>query len=91
MTEKMTFLMAKQERYKNTLRSLEWLLKDKVADIKHVSSIKVMIRKLKSTLLKIERDIEAIQKNCSHNFEYAGHGHVYDFYDCTECGKSEER
>jgi hypothetical protein len=91
MTEKMIFLLKARDGYNNACRDLENLIQYKLADIKHLSTIKIMIRKFKSKLEKIDKEIESIRKNCSHKFEYKGHGHNYDFYDCTECGQSEER
>jgi hypothetical protein len=91
MTDEMTFLLKVREGYNNAHRDLDGLVRDKTVDIKHIPTVKVMIRKFKSKLEKTEKEIEAIRKTCSHIFEYKGHGHVYDFYDCTECGESEER
>jgi hypothetical protein len=91
MKKEMTFLKNKLDRYSIACSDLEWLLRDKVADIKHIPSIKVMVRKFKSIKEKTQKQIDEFRKNCTHNFKYAGHGHNYDFYDCTECGESEER
>ena len=91
MKEEMTLLKNKLERYNNARSDLEWLLRDKIADRRHIPSIRVMVKKFKSTQEKTQKQIDLFRKDCSHNFEYAGHGHNYDFYDCTECGESEER
>ena len=49
------------------------------------------LKKCKVHLANYKKDLELLRKDCTHNFEYKGHGHVYDFYECTECGKSEDR
>jgi len=91
MTEKMTFLLKVRDGYKKACWDLEELVRNKLVDIKHLPTVRVMVRKFKSKLEKTDKEIKAIRKTCKHNFEYQGHGHNYDFYDCTECGESEER
>jgi sulfur relay (sulfurtransferase) DsrC/TusE family protein len=91
MTEKMTFLLKVRDGYKKAHWDLEELVRDKLVDIKHLPTVRVMIRKFKSKLEKTDKEIEAIRKTCSHNFEFACTGHNSNFYDCTECGESKER
>ena len=91
MKEEMTLLKNKLDRYKSACSDLEWLLTDKIADIKYIPSIRVMIKKFKSTQEKTQKKIDLFRKSCKHNFEYTGHGHNYNFYDCINCGETEER
>lgn len=91
MTEKMEFLLKVRKGYDSARHDLEELLRYKLADIKHIPTIKVMIRKFKSKSEKTYKEIQAIRKDCSHNFVFACTGHNSNFYDCTECGESEER
>jgi hypothetical protein len=91
MKKEIEFLKNKLHRYVEAHHALELLIRDKVIDKKHLPSVRVMVKKFNSMCEKIGNQITTIQKNCNHNFEYKGHGHVYDFYDCTECDKSEER
>jgi hypothetical protein len=91
MKKEMEFLKNKLQRYVEARRALEFLIRDKVLDKKHLPSVRVLVKKFNHMCEKVQNEIAAIRKNCSHNFVYSGHGHVYDFYDCTKCGESEER
>lgn len=31
------------------------------------------------------------KRNCEHDFTYKGHGHNFDWYECTKCQESEDR
>jgi hypothetical protein len=91
MKQEITLLKNKLDRYNSARSDLEWLLRDQVADIRHIPSIRVMIKKFKSTQEKTQKQIDLFRKTCNHNFEFACTGHNSNFYDCTECGESEER
>lgn len=91
MTDEMTFLLKVREGYKKACWDLEGLIRDKLVDIKHLPTVRVMIRKFKSKVEKTDKKIEVIRKACSHQFEFTCTGHNSNFYDCTECGESEER
>lgn len=50
--------------------------------------------KLLEGFRKSKRDaIERIErrKNCNHDFQYSGHGHNDDCYECSKCGELEWR
>lgn len=91
MTEQMALLLKVRKGYDSARYDLEELLRYKLADIRHIPTIKVMIRKFRSKSEKTDKEIQAIRKNCNHNFEFSCTGHNSNFYDCTECGESEER
>lgn len=53
----------------------------------------------KYTVRDLELYIQQIRDNdtvdlmavCEHGFKYAGHNHNWSVYQCTKCGKTEER
>ena len=49
---------------------------------------KVLCRRIYELGEKIKDDE---QSRCSHEFEYAGHNHKGDAYECIHCGKTEWR
>jgi hypothetical protein len=89
MNSKAQKLITTIENLSNLKNSLNHLLNDcpRIGSTLYKDTLK----QCKIHLAKYKRDLELLRKNCKHNFEYEGHGHVYDFYKCTECGESEDR
>lgn len=42
-------------------------------------------------LNKTSQEIENIRSSCNHNFQYVGHSHNDDAYECTICGETDWR
>ncbi len=42
-------------------------------------------------LEKLLKELKDKQKKCQHKFEYVGHSHIYDDYQCIYCNEQDER
>jgi hypothetical protein len=80
------------------IQHLQDCLSSITCDIEELIRSKSDIRNLKSILKifekkekELDKELSEIKEKCSHTFEYFGHSHNDDEYQCSKCGEWESR
>ena len=65
-------------------------------ELKYLNNAVAIVSKIMNNLVgrisEIEKEItEEMRNNCTHDFQYFGHGHSDDCYICSKCQLSEWR